>query len=199
MSDETESLDDQGAAQEVADMERKTAPTPPPAGAPARIDRDGVVALANAARAQVPPLAGEDFPTYAARVQAHFKTERPPSALRSIAEAARLNEISAKDPKYTRARYDADLAVTDVANLPERLHPKKGQAGNVEIVIALVMLAIVVAILAAVEVATSYSCHSKAAKMGLPGNYGVIDGCMIQVKGELDPPGIIPDPGRLKP
>ena len=62
---------------------------------------------------------------YAARVQAHYGTERAPSPIKSLAQINRLREVAGNaDAKYTRARYDSDMAVTDLAALPERLHPK---------------------------------------------------------------------------
>lgn len=62
---------------------------------------------------------------FAQRVQAHYGTDRIPSAIKSLAQIRRLRDLAEKDPKYTKTRFDADLALTNIASLPERLHPKK--------------------------------------------------------------------------
>lgn len=62
---------------------------------------------------------------FADRVRQHYGTDRIPTPIKSLAQVRRLRELAEKDPKYTPARFDADLAVTSVATLPERLHPKK--------------------------------------------------------------------------
>lgn len=51
-------------------------------------------------------------------------TPKPPKAFASIAQMERCKTLVA-DGVMSQERFDACAAVTDIPNLPERLHPKK--------------------------------------------------------------------------
>jgi hypothetical protein len=51
-------------------------------------------------------------------------TPKPPKAFASIAQMERCRTLVAEGT-MTQERFDACAGVTDIPNLPERLHPKK--------------------------------------------------------------------------
>lgn len=59
---------------------------------------------------------------FAERVREYYKTDRVPTPILSLDQARLLRDLSLSDSKYPPARFDADLAVTNINALPERLN-----------------------------------------------------------------------------
>ncbi len=59
---------------------------------------------------------------------------------------------------------------------------KKGQAGYAEVLATLITLGIIAFLFGAVLLYSRFECGIKARRMGLPSDYGPVQGCMIETK-----------------